>query len=29
MLATDRGITCITVDYDLLRGLDNIEDRLF
>ena len=29
VLATDRGITCITVDYDLLRGLDNIEDRLF
>jgi len=29
VLAIDRGITCITVDYDLLRGLDNIEDRLF
>jgi len=29
VLATDRGITCVTVDYDLLRGLDNLEDRLF
>ncbi len=29
VLAADRGIACITVDYDLLRGLDNIEDRLF
>ena len=28
-LATDRGITCVTVDYDALRGLDNAEDRLF
>lgn len=28
-LATDRGITCVTVDYDLLRGMDNAEDRLF
>lgn len=28
-LATDRGITCVTVDYDELRGMDNAEDRLF
>ena len=28
-LAGDRGITCVTVDYDALRGLDNAEDRLF
>jgi RecB family endonuclease NucS len=29
VLATDRGITCVTLDYDLLRGLDNVADRLF
>lgn len=29
VLATDRGINCVTVDYDTLRGLDNAEDRLF
>lgn len=29
VLARDRGITCVTVDYDALRGLDNAEDRLF
>lgn len=28
-LATDRGIGCLLVDYDALRGLDNAEDRLF
>lgn len=28
-LATDRGIDCVTVDYDLLRGLDDPESRLF
>ncbi|WP_394275859.1 endonuclease NucS [Luteococcus sp.] len=28
-LATDRGITCVTVDYDELRGMDHAEDRLF
>ncbi|HEU0042860.1 MAG TPA: endonuclease NucS [Jiangellaceae bacterium] len=28
-LATDRGITCITVDYDSLRGLDDPTGRLF
>ena len=29
VLASDRGITCATIDYDALRGMDNIEDRLF
>ena len=29
VLAGDRGIACITVDYDLLRGLDNADERLF
>ncbi|MFT4286608.1 endonuclease NucS [Nocardioides sp.] len=29
VLATDRGIACAIVDYDLLRGLDTGEDRLF
>jgi len=29
VLATDRGITCATVDYDALRGLDDPTDRLF
>jgi RecB family endonuclease NucS len=29
VLASDRGISCVTVDYDLLRGLDSAEDRLF
>jgi RecB family endonuclease NucS len=28
-LAEDRGITCVTVDYDVLRGLDDPADRLF
>lgn len=28
-LANDRGIECRLIDYDLLRGLDNAEDRLF
>lgn len=28
-LATDRGIECVTVDYDALRGMDHPEDRLF
>lgn len=28
-LANDRGISCLVVDYDALRGLDNSEDRLF
>jgi endonuclease len=29
VLAGDRGIACVTVDYDRLRGLDDEEDRLF
>jgi endonuclease len=29
VLAADRGITCVTVDYDVLRGMDNVDDRLF
>jgi RecB family endonuclease NucS len=28
-LAGTRGIDCVLVDYDSLRGLDNAEDRLF
>ncbi len=29
VLAEDRGITCVVVDYDALRGMDNPEERLF
>jgi RecB family endonuclease NucS len=29
VLANDRGISCVTVDYDVLRGLDTPDDRLF
>jgi RecB family endonuclease NucS len=29
VLATDRGIRCLTLDYDTLRGHDNSEHRLF
>jgi len=29
VLATDRGITCVTIDYDALRGMDDGTDRLF
>lgn len=28
-LATDRGIRCVTVDYEALRGMDDAESRLF
>jgi RecB family endonuclease NucS len=28
-LATDRGIRCLTLDYDQMRGMDNDEFRLF
>ena len=28
-LAEDRGIRCVTLDYDALRGLDSTEFRLF
>jgi RecB family endonuclease NucS len=29
LLASDRGISWVTVDYDLLQGLDSGDDRLF
>jgi RecB family endonuclease NucS len=29
VLATDRGIDCVTLDYDSLRGLDDVDSRLF
>jgi endonuclease len=29
VLATDRGIACAVVDYDALRGLDDLTERLF
>jgi endonuclease len=29
VLAHDRGISCVTVDYDMLRGLESADDRLF
>lgn len=29
VVAASRGITCVTVDYNALRGIDNVEDRLF
>ena len=29
VLAEDRGIRCVVLDYDLLRGLDDKESRLF
>lgn len=29
VLAAARGIACVAVDYDALRGLDDAEDRLF
>ena len=28
-LAEDRGIRCVTLDYDALRGLDDAEGKLF
>jgi RecB family endonuclease NucS len=28
-LATDRGIECVVVDYDKLRGIDDSSLRLF
>jgi RecB family endonuclease NucS len=27
--AADRGIDCITLDYDALRGIDKADERLF
>ena len=29
VLAEDRGIRCVTLDYDALRGADDVEHRLF
>ncbi|MFT4468467.1 endonuclease NucS [Arthrobacter sulfonylureivorans] len=29
VLATDRGIDCLTLDYDEMRGVDDAESRLF
>jgi endonuclease len=29
VLATDRGIRCVTLDYDALRGMDDVTTRLF
>ena len=29
VVAAVRGITCVTVDYDVLRGIDDATDRLF
>ncbi len=29
VLATDRGIDCVTLDYDALRGVDDSDSRLF
>ena len=28
-LAEDRGIRCVVLDYDAMRGLDDVESRLF
>ena len=29
VLAADRGIDCVTLDYDALRGFDDADTRLF
>jgi len=29
VLATDRGIECLVLDYDAMRGVDDVESRLF
>ncbi|GAA1293338.1 endonuclease NucS [Brachybacterium alimentarium] len=29
VLAEDRGIDCVTLDYDALRGIDDVDSRLF
>lgn len=29
VLAADRGIDCVTLDYDALRGIDDVDSRLF
>ncbi|NKY38519.1 endonuclease NucS [Cellulomonas sp. H30R-01] len=29
VLATDRGISCLVLDYDAMRGVDDVDSRLF
>ncbi|WP_258723897.1 endonuclease NucS [Cellulomonas sp. NS3] len=29
VLATDRGIACVVLDYDAMRGVDDVDSRLF
>ncbi len=29
VLATDRGIRCLVLDYDAMRGIDDVDSRLF
>ena len=29
VLATDRGIECLILDYEAMRGFDDVESRLF
>ncbi|MDO4917545.1 MAG: endonuclease NucS, partial [Rothia sp. (in: high G+C Gram-positive bacteria)] len=29
VLAEDRGIRCISLDYDVMRGVDDVDSRLF
>ncbi|WP_127131707.1 endonuclease NucS [Georgenia sp. SYP-B2076] len=29
VLATDRGIRCVVLDYDAMRGMDDVDSRLF
>ena len=29
VLATDRGIGCLVLDYDAMRGVDDVDSRLF
>jgi RecB family endonuclease NucS len=29
VLATDRGIACLVLDYDAMRGVDDVDSRLF
>jgi hypothetical protein len=29
VLAEDRGIRCVTLDYEAMRGLDDVDTRLF
>ena len=29
VLAEDRGIRCVVLDYDAMRGVDDVDSRLF